>query len=201
MDFLVIILIIEEVSELSEFNNKKWVETIKKAYERLLKIRGQPREIALGFALGIFVGFSPTMGFQTILAVFLASMFKWNKISAAIGVWISNPLTAPFIYGLTYFIGMMFLGFTNSEFIPMNPDASGILKMISKAPELIWAMGVGGVVIGLPTSIVIYYISLSAIGKYQADIKEKLEKQKQKLTLKRQEKKRRKKEMIPPLDN
>ena len=42
-------------------NNKQNVfyTTLKKAYERLLKIRGEPREIALGFALGIFIGMSP----------------------------------------------------------------------------------------------------------------------------------------------
>jgi uncharacterized protein (DUF2062 family) len=76
-----------------------------KTYERFLKIRGTPREIGLGFAIGLFVGMSPTMGFQMAIAVFLAAVFKWNKISAAAAVWITNPVTAPIIYGVTYFIG------------------------------------------------------------------------------------------------
>ncbi|WP_316348434.1 DUF2062 domain-containing protein [Desulfuromonas acetoxidans] len=37
---------------------------------RFLRLRGQPDEIAKGFALGIFIGMTPTLGFQMILAVF-----------------------------------------------------------------------------------------------------------------------------------
>ena len=33
---------------------------IQMPYKRFLKIRGEPREIALGFALGLFVGMTPT---------------------------------------------------------------------------------------------------------------------------------------------
>lgn len=62
------------------------VSISKRAYERLLKIRGEPNQIALGFALGLFVGMSPTMGFQIVVAVSLAALLKWNKISTAIGV-------------------------------------------------------------------------------------------------------------------
>lgn len=65
-----------------------------KIYERSIKIRGNPREIALGFALGVGIGFSPIMGFQMVLAVLAAAMLKWNKIAAVAGVQVTNPLTA-----------------------------------------------------------------------------------------------------------
>ncbi|WP_419661268.1 DUF2062 domain-containing protein [Desulfosarcina variabilis] len=35
---------------------------LKKLYQRFTRIRGNPREIAPGFALGLFISFSPTMG-------------------------------------------------------------------------------------------------------------------------------------------
>lgn len=73
-----------------------------KTYIRFLKLRGEPREIALGFALGVFIAFSPTIGVQMVLAIFLAALLKWSKLAVAVAVWISNPLTAPFIYGVTY---------------------------------------------------------------------------------------------------
>ena len=47
---------------------RRTVESCKKAYSRFVKIRGNPREIALGFALGLFVGMSPFMGAHTIIA-------------------------------------------------------------------------------------------------------------------------------------
>jgi uncharacterized protein (DUF2062 family) len=37
------------------------------------------------------------MGFQIAIGVFIAALLKWNKIAAAVGVQVTNPLTAPFI--------------------------------------------------------------------------------------------------------
>ena len=83
---------------------------LRRVYERFIRIRGQPREIALGFALGLFIGMTPTMGIQMPIAVFFAALLKWSKISAAFGVWVTNPLTAPVIYAVTYFVGASVLG-------------------------------------------------------------------------------------------
>ena len=74
-----------------------------------------PKEIALGFALGLFVGMTPVMGFHTVIAVFFATMFKWNKISAALAVWITNPVTAPVIYGLTFLLGAKAIGLEKAQ--------------------------------------------------------------------------------------
>ncbi len=175
-------------------NNKQNVfyTTLKKAYERLLKIRGEPREIALGFALGIFIGMSPFMGFQTVIAIFLASALRWNKISAAIGVWISNPITAPIIYGFTYFTGANLLGIRKTEMLS-EIDPAMSFTMLSKAPEIIWALIIGGIVIGFPLAVLSYYFSYSAVKKYQEDFKIRLAQQKKKLAKRREEKKKKKK--------
>ena len=68
-------------------NGNRLLKSIVRTYERFLKIRGQPREIALGFALGLFVGMTPFIGLHTVTAVPLAALLKWNKISAAVAVW------------------------------------------------------------------------------------------------------------------
>ncbi|MCP4105219.1 MAG: DUF2062 domain-containing protein [Desulfobacteraceae bacterium] len=160
-----------------------------KGYGRLLKLRGHPREIALGFALGIFIGMSPFMGVQTAIAVSLASIFKWNKISSAIGVWITNPVTAPIVYSITYLIGGKLLGIGKSEKIIEGLDASRILAMLSKAPEIIWALIIGGIITGIPLAVFSYYFSYSAVRKYQDDIKLKLAQKKEEKAQKKKEKK------------
>ena len=115
---------------------------LKKAYDRLITVRGQPREVALGFALGIFIGASPTMGFQMPIAVFFAAILKWNKISAAMGVWITNPITAPFFYGFTYLVGAKILGLGNMTGVTDNIDS--VSEILSKAPEIVWSLIIGG---------------------------------------------------------
>lgn len=158
----------------------RFYSSFKNFYENLLKVRGNPREIALGFALGIFIGMSPTMGIQMPIAVFFALIFKWNKISAAMGVWITNPITAPFMYGLTYFVGAKILGLRISEEISDRLDAETFSGILSKAPEILWALIIGGIVLGLPLALLSYYLCYSAVRKYQEELKSKLAEQKAK---------------------
>ncbi len=183
--------------ELNNHRNRKESRLrkfLKEIYERLINIRGEPREIALGFALGIFIGMSPTMGIQIVIAVFFASILKWNKISAAIGVLITNPLTAPIAYSITYFVGAKILGLKKTDILPDDLGGASIFQLLSKTHEIIWAMFIGGAVIGLPLAILAYYLSYSAVRKYQDDIKSKIAEKKEKLIMKREEKKKRKRE-------
>ena len=166
---------------------------VKKYYSRFVKIRGNPREIALGFALGIFVGMTPFMGFHTAIAVFFAALFKWNKISAALSVWITNPFSAPIIYSITYYIGAKVFFFRNNYELPPNIDISTFSRILLKAPEIIWTMTVGGIILGIPLAIFSYYFAFSAITKYRESIKEKLALRKVKKTGKRTRKKKKKK--------
>ncbi len=170
--------------------SKSRIAVLKKYYERFVRIRGNPREIGLGLALGLFIGMSPTMGFQMGIAVFFAALFKWNKISAAAGVWISNPFTAPFIYGTTYYVGAICLHPEQTYSLPTNLEA--LVELLKQAPEIFWIMTVGGVVTGIPIAILGYYFALSAVKKYQDEIKEKLAREKEKLRKLKQMKKRKK---------
>ena len=154
---------------------------IRRLYERFIRIRGAPREIALGFALGIFVGMTPTVGVQTPIAIFLAALFKWSKLASAIGVWISNPLTVPIIYGITYVIGAKLLNLEPVINMPLSPTWSTLKAMLQKAPQAFGAMTVGGALIGIPLAIISYYLAYVAVDKYQKDVKEKLVRQKAKL--------------------
>ena len=160
--------------------NKKnnLLNMIRRIYERFLKIRGRPREIALGFALGIFIGMTATMGIQMPIAVFFAAIFKCSKISAASGVWITNPFTAPFIYGITYVVGAHLLGLKTTMTLPEELTWSIVREMLKNAPVIFGALTVGGILVGLPLAVFGYYVSFAAVDKYQQKVKEKVAAQK-----------------------
>ena len=170
----------------------RWLTPLYKAYERFLKIRGHPREIASGMALGLFIGMTPVMGLHMIIAVPLAALFKWNKISAGIGVWITNAVTAPFIYGITYLVGAWMIGIEKPSGMDPAQGLSGLYRMILKAPEIFWAMTMGGIVLGIPLALAGYYFSYSVLHKYQQGIKEKIAKSKESLAHRKEERKRKK---------
>ena len=68
---------------------------------RVLGLNDTPHRIALGLAIGIFVTWTPTIGFQMVLTVVLSTLFRANKFVGVPFVWISNPLTVVAIYGPT----------------------------------------------------------------------------------------------------
>lgn len=160
--------------------------TIKKFYRRFLTLRGDPRDIALGFALGLFIGMTPSIGFQMVIAATVAAFLKWDKISAAMGVWITNPLTAPFIYSFTYFVGSKIYG-TSKVFNPPDEMSISIAnKILAKSPGIFYSLTIGGIVLGVPLAVVGYFVSYRLLLKYQERVKNKMARQKEKLTIKKE---------------
>jgi len=156
-----------------------------------LKIRGHPREIALGFALGLFIGMTPFMGAHTLIAVPMAALLKWNKISAAVAVWVTNAVTAPIIYGVTYMLGAQLVGATQ----PLGfTDAKGwasLYTLVLNTPEIFWATTVGGIILGIPLAVIGYYFAYTVVSRYQQKRKKKRQKSKKKLLEKKLRKNRR----------
>ncbi|MCA9205612.1 MAG: DUF2062 domain-containing protein [Planctomycetales bacterium] len=69
-----------------------------------------PHQLALGVAIGVFVTFTPTVGAQMLLAVFLAWLLRANKVVGVPIVWISNPATIVPIFWTCYYVGRRLLG-------------------------------------------------------------------------------------------
>ncbi len=67
-----------------------------------------PHRIALGLAIGIFIGLTPTVGFQMVIAV--AAALRANKVVCIPMVWITNPVTLIPIYALCHKLGAGLLG-------------------------------------------------------------------------------------------
>ena len=82
----------------------------KKILSLCLQQNGSPFFNAKGVAIGVFSGCFPFFGFQTLLGVFLAKLARGNIFLAAVGTWISNPLTYIPLYYFNYKVGSVLLG-------------------------------------------------------------------------------------------
>lgn len=140
---------------------------LKDLYFRLASQKGHPQEIALGFALGIFIGLSPYFLCHTITALLLATAFGWNRVSAAVGVFITNPVTAPFLYGLTYQVGLRLTGPAKVVPFPREFTVDTFFWLLQSAPRLVWVMTIGGVVVGLPMAAGGYCLALWTVRRYR----------------------------------
>ena len=137
-------------------------------YLRLIRLRGQPHELALGMAFGIFIGMTPTIPFHTIIAVALALVFKASKITAALGTWICNPFTVYLVYKYSYKIGSLTLGFDHRtpilgqivEAINRGELLTIITTILGGGGMVVAAFLLGGIILGMVVAVPSYGIFL-----------------------------------------
>ena len=65
---------------------------------------------SVSIAFGVFMGIAPVWGFQLVIAIFLAIVFKLNKALVIIAAQISIPPMIPFIIFGSYKIGAFWMG-------------------------------------------------------------------------------------------
>jgi uncharacterized protein (DUF2062 family) len=87
-------------------NREKW----KKRFKTFLSQDGHPGQIAAGLAVGVFIGCTPLYGLQTLTALGVAFLFRLNKPSCIVGLWIQNPFTLVPLIGISYKLGCLTLG-------------------------------------------------------------------------------------------
>lgn len=148
----------------------KFRRSLRYVYIRFIRLRSHPREIARGMAAGIFAGSYPLFGVQTIMGVAIAAAIRGNKIVAAAGTWISNPLTYVPIYAFNYRIGRWVLGPSTSadelqsspqeliqELLNFSSIQELIPELLNLGADIILALMVGSTIVGLILAVIGYY--------------------------------------------
>ncbi|MGW8324719.1 MAG: DUF2062 domain-containing protein [Desulfobacterales bacterium] len=136
----------------SRYNFREFIDRVK-------KLEGDPHFVAMGLAIGVFISITPTIPFHTVLAVFLAIIFRGSKAAAALGVWFSNPVTAPIFYWGSYKLGMYLLG----NPAPFDVKYESILELLDLGMDVTIAMIAGGIILGILPGIASYFITRKII--------------------------------------
>jgi len=75
----------------------------------LLQLDESPWRTALALAVGVFISFTPFWGFQTLLALVIATVCRLNRAVTVTGTWLNLPWFAPFVYGGALKLGALML--------------------------------------------------------------------------------------------
>lgn len=94
-----------------------WRRVIGYLRHRVQRLPDTPHRIALGFACGIFVCFTPIFGLHIISAMVMAYLLRGNVVASVIGTFFGNPITFPFIATLSYRLGWLIVG--NGHEVPV----------------------------------------------------------------------------------
>jgi uncharacterized protein (DUF2062 family) len=141
---------------LKVYRKRSWHRTLRYFHYRLLRLRGSPETIARGLAVGVFAGWFPWFGLQTLVAIALALVVRGNKVVAAAATWISNPFTYVPIFAFNYQVGRWLLG-ANDE--PFEMAALSNLEGIKElGGDIVLTLFFGSLVIGSISASIAYIV-------------------------------------------
>ena len=127
---------------------------LKNYYDRFVSLKGDPKTIALGFAVGTFMAFYPIIGTKHLVLVGVAALFRLHLVSMLLAhTLIMNPLTMAPILAADFYIGRWVLRLNSFAL----PEGQWSLEVIlSLGWEVIASLLVGGVLIGGLSAVLCY---------------------------------------------
>jgi uncharacterized protein len=137
---------------------------IRFCYLRFRRLKGNPQKIALGLALGVFIGVTPTIPFHTILALAFSYVLGISRVAAVMGVWISNPITIPPLYYGSFVIGKKILYPHLNVSLPQLVDLRDLIRL---GWEINLSLQLGGLILAFPAAILAYFFTLWALKRYR----------------------------------
>ncbi|GEM_PF-817136 len=146
--------------------------------DKILGVHDSPHRIALGVAIGIFVTWTPTIGFQMALTLALSTLFRANKVVGVPLVWISNPATL-WIYIPNYLLGCRLLGEKPSTDVLLaalskafGVNESGLKERFMTVVQTLWdvlaPLMLGSVIIGALLGVLCYAATYKGVQIFQA---------------------------------
>ncbi len=129
-------------------------------YRAFICLKGDPRKIAMGMAIGVFVGITPTIPFHTVLVMGLILIFRQNLTAALLGNWINNPITLPILYFSEYEIGRYLLGWPS---VGLFLDGSGLHGLLKLGWEIFFPLQLGGLILAPFFAIPAYFLTHRAV--------------------------------------
>ena len=142
--------------------NKKKLRKIN--FSKLIKISDTPHSISLGFSIGVFASF---IGVHIILAILLSWILKANYFSSVLGTFIGTPLTYPFIWFSSLYVGNIFIPIEDFNLIELGNSSFYSLEILSNIKPLIPSFLIGALMVGLASAFLSYFFVKKSIIFYR----------------------------------
>lgn len=147
-------------------------ERLSKYYlRRFQRLRGNPHALAGGFAIGVFIGITPTVPLHTVIIIILTLITRTSTIAAISSSWlVCNPLTYFPIYYFSMVIGNAVTPYSlNWQKIESAFEALSSAESFTISLQYISTLGyetgavmlTGGTILAIPFTVLSYYLSLN----------------------------------------
>ncbi len=139
-------------------------------YLRFRRLRGDPKILAGGTAIGVLVGLTPTIPLHTLLVIAFTIITRTSTIAGIItSLLVCNPLTYFPIYYFSVCLGNLITPYEiNREwletFFNQLIHSGSILNSITLIGNLgyetVIVLAAGGILLALPPALISFYLSL-----------------------------------------
>ncbi len=131
-----------------------------------MKLDDPPHKLAMAFSLGVFVAFTPTIGFHIISCFLFAWLFRVSKFVVLTASFINNPWTIVPIYGFCLWLGVKITG-SDIETPQIAWDELTFANAFGVIKPYIWPFIAGTLVIGAISAIISYFLFHWAVMRYR----------------------------------
>jgi hypothetical protein len=142
-------------------------------FKKLSALEDTPERIAMAFALGVFLAFSPLIGLSTFLGIGLVFFCGLNRFALLLGIFINNPLTLIPICAAGTYLGSLLIGFPQMPALPsfeLRSLWSGhFWGQLAGHWPILKPMVVGSFVLSVLASAFSYFAALRLIRQRRAD--------------------------------
>lgn len=139
--------------------------------KRVLRLTATPHSIAAGVASGVFVSFTPFLGFHILMGAAIAWLIRGNVIASAIGATVvGNPVTLPIMWGAALEIGRSILSGSHPGGIaPVDiGDVLAHFDLSQLWGPIVMPLAVGSLPLGLSIALVFYGLTRWAVVGFRA---------------------------------
>ena len=119
---------------------------------KLIRVKDSKDKLAIGFACGSMVSFSPFIGFHFFLAVIFAYILRGNIVASLIGTFVGNPFTFPFIWIFIYKVGNIF--FKNDQNFSLELTFQ---SLFNQGYDILIPMMIGSLIVSIPIWFISYF--------------------------------------------
>lgn len=138
-----------------------------KLRQKIIQIQGEPKNIAMSFAMGSFIGVSPLIGMQIILSVALSFVFRLSRTASVVGVINTNWTKGLFLYPVNFKIGAAIIGNQSHPNFSAIFHGNVIRNLIEAGGDVFFSLLIGGCITGLLIAIFYYNLVLFVIKNFR----------------------------------
>ena len=132
----------------------------------IFQLNDTPHRLALTFAVGVFIAFSPTVGLHIFTCLIVAWVFRLNKLVLLTAAFINNPWTIVPLYGFCIWFGGKLIG----REIAMPQIAWNELALSSAYVAIkpfLWPFVAGTLVAGSIAAVISYFFIYWLVVRYR----------------------------------